>query len=154
MSGWLCLALFDPKPKFVLDFADPSLPLNRYVRVLRYRNSIAMYWMLILLLLVNRRQALNHHVSRPPGTAPAVPSTCQSFSVVNMNQHVVYSTSCVSSTPTLMANARSSQSSTGFHPVFTLTRLPHRYALTEIKGVGRRYANIVCKKADVDLKKR
>lgn len=28
------------------------------------------------------------------------------------------------------------------------------YALTEIKGVGRRYANIVCKKADVDLKKR
>jgi len=26
--------------------------------------------------------------------------------------------------------------------------------LTEIKGVGRRYANIVCKKADVDLKKR
>ncbi|KAG8832263.1 ribosomal 40S subunit protein S18B [Serendipita sp. 399] len=29
-----------------------------------------------------------------------------------------------------------------------------QYALTEIKGVGRRYANIVCKKADVDLKKR
>src|SRR5882724_245011 len=29
-----------------------------------------------------------------------------------------------------------------------------RYALTEIKGVGRRYANLVCKKADVDLKKR
>ncbi|KIY48974.1 hypothetical protein FISHEDRAFT_42292 [Fistulina hepatica ATCC 64428] len=28
------------------------------------------------------------------------------------------------------------------------------YALTEIKGVGRRYANIVCKKADVDLNKR
>lgn len=28
------------------------------------------------------------------------------------------------------------------------------YALTEIKGVGRRYANVVCKKADVDLKKR
>jgi ribosomal protein S13 len=28
------------------------------------------------------------------------------------------------------------------------------YALTEIKGVGRRYANLVCKKADVDLKKR
>jgi len=28
------------------------------------------------------------------------------------------------------------------------------YALTEIKGVGRRYANIVCKKADVDLGKR
>jgi len=29
-----------------------------------------------------------------------------------------------------------------------------QYALTEIKGVGRRYSNIVCKKADVDLKKR
>ncbi|CAG8603720.1 10601_t:CDS:2 [Acaulospora colombiana] len=29
-----------------------------------------------------------------------------------------------------------------------------KYALTEIKGVGRRYSNIVCKKADVDLKKR
>jgi len=29
-----------------------------------------------------------------------------------------------------------------------------QYALTEIKGVGRRYANIVCKKADVDLAKR
>lgn len=28
------------------------------------------------------------------------------------------------------------------------------YALTEIKGVGRRYANIACKKADVDLNKR
>ncbi len=29
-----------------------------------------------------------------------------------------------------------------------------QYALTEIRGVNRRYANIVCKKADVDLKKR
>jgi len=29
-----------------------------------------------------------------------------------------------------------------------------QYALTEIKGVNRRYANIVCKKADVDLRKR
>jgi ribosomal protein S13 len=28
------------------------------------------------------------------------------------------------------------------------------YALTEIKGVGRRYANLVCKKADVDMNKR
>lgn len=28
------------------------------------------------------------------------------------------------------------------------------YALTKITGVGRRYANIVCKKADVDLGKR
>lgn len=28
------------------------------------------------------------------------------------------------------------------------------YALTEIKGVGRRFSNIVCKKADVDLGKR
>jgi len=28
------------------------------------------------------------------------------------------------------------------------------YALTLIKGVGRRYANLVCKKADVDLSKR
>ncbi|PWN93392.1 putative RPS18A-ribosomal protein S18.e.c4 [Acaromyces ingoldii] len=28
------------------------------------------------------------------------------------------------------------------------------YALTKIGGVGRRYANIVCKKADVDLGKR
>jgi hypothetical protein len=28
------------------------------------------------------------------------------------------------------------------------------YALTEIKGVGRRYSNVVCKKADVDLSKR
>ncbi|KAL1991087.1 hypothetical protein VTN49DRAFT_5591 [Thermomyces lanuginosus] len=28
------------------------------------------------------------------------------------------------------------------------------YALTRIKGVGRRYANLVCKKADVDLSKR
>merc|ERR1712243_71788 len=27
-------------------------------------------------------------------------------------------------------------------------------ALTSIKGVGRRYANVVCKKADVDLSKR
>ncbi|RKO84609.1 ribosomal protein S13 [Blyttiomyces helicus] len=28
------------------------------------------------------------------------------------------------------------------------------YALTHIKGVGRRYSNIVCKKADVDITKR
>ncbi|KAK4204473.1 ribosomal 40S subunit protein S18B [Triangularia verruculosa] len=28
------------------------------------------------------------------------------------------------------------------------------YSLTKIKGVGRRYSNLVCKKADVDLKKR
>ncbi|OEJ80867.1 40S ribosomal protein S18-B [Hanseniaspora osmophila] len=28
------------------------------------------------------------------------------------------------------------------------------YALTHIRGVGRRYANLVCKKADVDLQKR
>lgn len=27
-------------------------------------------------------------------------------------------------------------------------------ALTQIKGVGRRYSNLVCKKADVDLTKR
>ncbi|EPQ31599.1 uncharacterized protein PFL1_00932 [Pseudozyma flocculosa PF-1] len=29
-----------------------------------------------------------------------------------------------------------------------------QYALTQIKGVGRRYSNIVCKKADIDLSKR
>ncbi|KAI3630040.1 hypothetical protein MIR68_008537 [Amoeboaphelidium protococcarum] len=28
------------------------------------------------------------------------------------------------------------------------------YALTDIKGVGRRYANLACKKADVDTNKR
>ncbi len=28
------------------------------------------------------------------------------------------------------------------------------YALTKIRGVGRRYSNLVCKKADVDLNKR
>ncbi|EEA07232.1 40S ribosomal protein S18, putative [Cryptosporidium muris RN66] len=28
------------------------------------------------------------------------------------------------------------------------------YALTAIKGIGRRFSNIVCKKADVDLRKR
>jgi hypothetical protein len=28
------------------------------------------------------------------------------------------------------------------------------YAMTKIKGVGRRYSNLVCKKADVDLNKR
>lgn len=28
------------------------------------------------------------------------------------------------------------------------------YALTEIKGIGRRFSNVVCKKADVDLRKR
>lgn len=29
-----------------------------------------------------------------------------------------------------------------------------QYALTTIRGVGRRYSNLVCKKADVDLAKR
>ena len=28
------------------------------------------------------------------------------------------------------------------------------YALTSIRGIGRRFANLVCKKADVDLMKR
>ncbi|CAG8584174.1 6321_t:CDS:2 [Rhizophagus irregularis] len=28
------------------------------------------------------------------------------------------------------------------------------FALTAIKGVGRRYSNLVCKKADIDLRKR
>ncbi|KAK3040586.1 hypothetical protein RJ639_029032 [Escallonia herrerae] len=28
------------------------------------------------------------------------------------------------------------------------------FALTSIKGIGRRYANIVCKKADVNMNKR
>lgn len=28
------------------------------------------------------------------------------------------------------------------------------YALTSIKGVGRRFSNLVCKKADVDTRKR
>merc|ERR1712133_361256 len=28
------------------------------------------------------------------------------------------------------------------------------FALTAVKGIGRRYANVVCKKADVDLDKR
>jgi len=28
------------------------------------------------------------------------------------------------------------------------------YALTAIKGIGRRFSNVICKKADVDLKKR
>ena len=32
--------------------------------------------------------------------------------------------------------------------------LARQFALTEIKGVGRRYSNLVCKKADVDLNKR
>ncbi|KAG0673015.1 ribosomal 40S subunit protein S18A [Pichia californica] len=33
-------------------------------------------------------------------------------------------------------------------------RIKVMYALTTIRGVGRRYANLVCKKADVDLSKR
>ena len=28
------------------------------------------------------------------------------------------------------------------------------YALTKIKGIGRRFANLVCKKADIDMNKR
>lgn len=28
------------------------------------------------------------------------------------------------------------------------------YALTAIRGIGRRFSNLVCKKAEVDLKKR
>ncbi len=28
------------------------------------------------------------------------------------------------------------------------------YALTSIRGIGRRFANIICKKAEVDMKKR
>lgn len=40
-------------------------------------------------------------------------------------------------------------------PFFLLeTQRKIMFALTEIKGVGRRYANVVCKKADVDLNKR
>jgi small subunit ribosomal protein S18e len=28
------------------------------------------------------------------------------------------------------------------------------FALTSIKGVGRRFSNIICKKADIDMDKR
>jgi small subunit ribosomal protein S18e len=28
------------------------------------------------------------------------------------------------------------------------------FALTAIKGIGRRYSNIACKKADIDMNKR
>ena len=28
------------------------------------------------------------------------------------------------------------------------------YALTSIKGCGRRFSNLVCKKADIDMRKR
>lgn len=28
------------------------------------------------------------------------------------------------------------------------------YALTVIPGIGRRFSNVICKKADIDLKKR
>jgi len=28
------------------------------------------------------------------------------------------------------------------------------YALTKIRGIGRRFANLICKKADIDLNKR
>lgn len=28
------------------------------------------------------------------------------------------------------------------------------YALTDIKGIGRRFANVVCKKAGIDMRKR
>ena len=34
------------------------------------------------------------------------------------------------------------------------TRQKIMFALTSIKGIGRRYANLVCKKADVDMNKR
>jgi hypothetical protein len=41
------------------------------------------------------------------------------------------------------------------HGTWTLSyALQVMYALTKIKGVGRRYSNLVCKKADVDLTKR
>ncbi|ORY77321.1 40S ribosomal protein S18 [Protomyces lactucae-debilis] len=33
-------------------------------------------------------------------------------------------------------------------------RVKIMFALTQIKGVGRRYSNLVCKKADIDLNKR
>ncbi|GFH11281.1 uncharacterized protein HaLaN_06756 [Haematococcus lacustris] len=33
-------------------------------------------------------------------------------------------------------------------------RVKIMYALTAIKGIGRRFSNIVCKKAEVDMKKR
>ncbi|RKP31005.1 40S ribosomal protein S18 [Metschnikowia bicuspidata] len=33
-------------------------------------------------------------------------------------------------------------------------RIKIMYALTKIRGVGRRYSNLICKKADIDLKKR
>jgi small subunit ribosomal protein S18e len=35
-----------------------------------------------------------------------------------------------------------------------LTEIQVMFSLTKIKGVGRRYSNLVCKKADVDLNKR
>jgi Ribosomal protein S13/S18 len=53
-----------------------------------------------------------------------------------------------------MASVKSCVSPFDHKPTEVFMNLTFRYALTEIKGVGRRYANLVCKKADVDLKKR
>jgi small subunit ribosomal protein S18e len=33
-------------------------------------------------------------------------------------------------------------------------RIKIMYALTAIRGIGRRFSNIVCKKAEVDMRKR
>lgn len=59
-----------------------------------------------------------------------------------------------------MGHLRKTGVSDGCTNIFSLLntnidgRIKIMYALTQIRGVGPRYSNLVCKKADVDLKKR
>jgi len=46
------------------------------------------------------------------------------------------------------------QSLTRLSPLFSFAHEQVMYSLTKIKGIGRRFANIICKKAEIDMGKR
>lgn len=94
---WLCLTV--DQSLFSISQApfSPSKSVCSYVITPKWHCcSLGADCAFIAGLIVNRRQTFNHHVSRPPGTAPAVPSTYQIFSRFNTISIYGYSTFCVS----------------------------------------------------------
>jgi len=56
--------------------------------------------------------------------------------------------------PFLFLSLLKTQSLTRLSPLFSFAHEQVMYSLTKIKGIGRRFANIICKKAEIDMGKR
>ena len=56
--------------------------------------------------------------------------------------------------PFLFLSLLKTQSLTRLSPLLSFAHEQVMYSLTKIKGIGRRFANIICKKAEIDMGKR